>query len=122
MVLTALSRAVADPDGLPLHGGRTTPGLFPSTTAGKQAARRCLEDGRLHTPNTTDTRARCVITDKGMSYLLDEVSPRQVMEDFVRAIESRQAQFDALFGSVRELQSSLDAMRANAEQTLAKVV
>jgi hypothetical protein len=122
MVLSALSRAIADPEGLPLHGGKTTPGLFPATAAGKQAAQRCLEEGFLQSPNTNDRRARCIITEKGMSYLFDEVSPRQVLEDFVRVVESRQAQIDGLVAATRELQNGLDALRANAERVLSQVV
>jgi hypothetical protein len=122
MVLSALSRAIADPEGLPLHAGRTTPGLFPATAAGKQAALRCLEEGFLQSPNANDRRARCVITEKGMSYLFDEVSPRQVLEDFVRVVESRQAQIDALVAATREMQNGLDALRGNAERVLSQVV
>ena len=47
LVLTALTQAVAYSEGLPLHGGKAVPGLFPANAAGKQAAQRCVEDGLI---------------------------------------------------------------------------
>jgi len=122
MVLSALSRAVADPEGLPLHGGRAAPGLFPATTGGKQAAQRCLDEGYLRPVEASSVKPRCVITDKGCSYLLAQVSPRQVLEDFVRVLEAREAQFDFLLSAVREARAGLDGLKANAEQVLQHVL
>ena len=121
MVLSALSQAVADPAGLPLHGGKTTPGLFPGTAVGKLAAQRCLDDGYLRSEEPSSPKSRCSITEKGFSYLLDQVSPRQVMEDFVRVLEARQTQFDALLVAVRAAGAGLDALKANVEKVLAQV-
>jgi hypothetical protein len=118
LVLSALSRAAADPDGLPLHGGRTAPGLFPATTGGKQAARRCLDEGYLRPLEPSAAKPRCAITDKGVSYLLAQVSPRQVLEDLVRVLEARQAQFDDLLAAARESRAALDALKASAERVL----
>ena len=47
LVLSALSRAVADPAGLPLLGGKAATGLFPASAAGKLAAQRCRDEGYL---------------------------------------------------------------------------
>jgi hypothetical protein len=118
MVLSALSKAVADPGGLPLHGRRSAPGLFPATSSGKQAARRCLDEGFLRPVEPEAVKPRCVITDKGVCYLLAQVSPRQVLEDFVRVLEARQAQFDGLLVAAREAGAGLDALRTNAERVL----
>ena len=118
LVLNALSRAVADPDGLFLHAGRSTPGLFPVTTSGKQAARRCLDEGFIRPLEESAAKPHCVITDKGLSYLLAQVSPRQVLEDFVRVLEARQAQFDALLGAGAEARAGLETLRTNAEKVL----
>jgi hypothetical protein len=142
LILAALSRAAAA-DDVPLHGNKTTPGLFPATAAGKQAAQRCQEEGWLATdspaPSNPDAEhasssdspaatatlvkkkmavPRCRITDKGLTYLLAQVSPRQVLEDFVRVLEARQAQADELLACVRDTRQSLDALRANAEKVL----
>jgi hypothetical protein len=117
LVLSALSRAIADPDGVPLHGRRAAPGLFPASHGGKQAARRCLDEGFLR-PVETSARPRCVITDKGVSYLFAQVSPRQVLEDFVRVLEARQKQFDELLATAGEARAGVDALKANADKVL----
>ena len=52
LVLDALSRAVADPGGLPLFSGKQAPGLFAATAAAKQAAQQCKDDGLLHIVRT----------------------------------------------------------------------
>lgn len=144
MVLSALSRTIANPTGLPLHGGKTTPGLFPNTAAGKQAGQRCLQDGwiRCATPpadlppeaesfepnsgglaTTTSKKAKAlpdlyVITDKGMAWLMSQASPREVIEDFVRVLEERQTQMGDLLILVRQMQMSFDQLRTNAEKVL----
>jgi hypothetical protein len=131
LVLSALTRAAATAEGLPLHGSRSHPGLFPATTAGKQAAQRCRDEGYLHPLPAEEDRGprvedrgsskgaeRCAITDKGLAYLLTQVSPRQVLEDFVRVLEAREAQVLQLVQSARRMQASLEAIRANAEQVL----
>src|SRR5205823_4077257 len=103
LVLAALTRAAADPAGVPLVGTRTTPGLFPNTTLGKQAAQRCREDGYLGDA--------CTITDKGMSYLLGQASPRQVLEDFVRVLEAREDQVGELLDAARRMKAGIDSLR-----------
>ena len=52
LILGALSRAAASPDGAPLFAARGGPGLFPATAAGKQAAQRCQDEGWLRSPPT----------------------------------------------------------------------
>lgn len=117
LVLSALTRAAADTALLPLHGTRSTPGLFPATAIGKQAALRCCEDGYL----STSSSGNATITDKGLSYLLGQVSPRQVLEDFVRVMESREQQMAALMASVRSMQTGLEALRKNVSSVLTQV-
>src|SRR5262249_20129306 len=142
MVLSALSRTLANPAGLPLHGGKSAPGLFPNTAAGKQAAQRCLQDGFLrclspkpdapdaaYEPNAgglataASKKAKAApelygITDKGAAWLLNQASPRDVLEDFVRVVEERQTQLGDLLILVRELQTSFEQLRGNAEKVL----
>src|SRR5580704_13349756 len=143
MILSALSRAAASPDGAPLFAARGGPGLFPSTAAGKQAAQRCKDEGWLHTstaeadtpsPQTTAgdtallvrTKSKtaaetCVLTDKGLAWLLSQTSPRQVLEDFVRALEARQAQAADLLTALRRMQSGFDALKTGAETVLGQL-
>jgi hypothetical protein len=122
LVLEALGRAVADPAGVPLHGTKAAPGLFTSTAAARQAAQHCKDEGYLRLVRT-ETRGRTAqeiyaITEKGLAYLLSQVSPKQVLEDFVRALQARQIQVGELVEATRAWQAGLDALRATAEKVL----
>jgi len=138
LILTALSRAAAAADAVPLHGTKPTPGLFPTNAAGKQAAQRCQEDGYLCLVSSSEPTSLngetggtitvvkkktagvplCTITDKGLTYLLSQVSPRQVLEDFVRALEERGNQADDLLKYARQMQFAIEAMKTNVEKVL----
>lgn len=125
LVLDALGRAVADTKGLPLHGSKTTPGLFATTTASKQAAQLCKEEGYLRVVGT-ETRGKnileiCALTEKGLAYLLSQVNPRQVLEDLVRALDARQAQSEDLLTVARQMREGLDDLKAVAEKVLEQV-
>lgn len=122
MLLDGLSRAAADPAGLPLYAVKGTPGLFAANTAGKQLARRCKEEGFLRVIRT-DTRGKtpveiCAVTEKGLAYLLGQVNPRQVLEDFIRALDAKQSQAADLVSIARQMQTSLEALRSTAEKVL----
>jgi hypothetical protein len=132
LVLTALTKAAADAAGVPLHGNKTTPGLFPTTTLGKQTAQRCCEEGYLRSlppnepaPETSRSRAApaplCTITDKGLTWLLNQVSPRQVLEDFVRVLESREAQVVQLVALARQMQANLESLRSAVSAVLDQI-
>jgi hypothetical protein len=132
LTIGALSQAVAHADGLPLFAGKTNPGLFPNNAGGKQAAQRCIEDGyiRCLQPNYTTTAAAepakktktptevHVITEKGFTFLFQQVSPRQVLEDLVRVLEQRQVDVTAMVQVVRQMQTGLDALKTNVEKIL----
>jgi hypothetical protein len=131
LVLAALGRAAAAAEPVPLHGTRAAPGLFPATAAGKQAAQRCRDDGLLAVAEPPDPPAAggtavkkkaaapcCTITDKGLGYLLAQVSPRQVLEDFVRGLEARQHRVADCAAALRALQSSTDGLKASVEKIL----
>jgi hypothetical protein len=137
MVLAALSRAAADPAGLPLHGTRSSPGLFPTTASGRLAAQRCLDEGylcALAAPSAPPgaggvavaTRKKpvaevCTLTDKGRAYLLGQTSPRQVLEDFVRVLEGRRAEAAELLAAVRGMYAGFETFRASAEKVLERL-
>jgi hypothetical protein len=76
LVLDALTRAAAQPAGLPLFAGRAGAGLFAATPAGKQAARRCQEAGFLRVvrrePRGRTALEVCDLTDKGLAFLLEQ--------------------------------------------------
>jgi hypothetical protein len=125
LVLDALSRAAADPTGVPLHGNKAAPGLFTTNAAGKQAAQLCKDQGYLHVVGT-ETRGKatlevCALTEKGLAYLLSQVSPKQVLEDFVRTLQARQDQANELLQAARQMQSGIDALKATAEKVLQNV-
>lgn len=125
LVLDALSRAVAEPAGLPLHGNKAAPGLFAATTPAKQAAQCCKDEGYLQVVHT-ETKGKtpkeiCAITEKGLAYLLSQVSPKQVLEDLVRALEARQAQVGELVAVARQTQAGFDALKATIVKVLSQV-
>jgi hypothetical protein len=122
LVLEALGRAMAEPSGLPLHGARGTPGLFAVSAPAKQAAQRCKDDGLLRVVRT-ETHGKavheiCALTEKGLAYLLSQVSPKQVVEDLVRALEQRRGQVGELVTTALKAQASFEALKAVAEKLL----
>jgi len=139
LVINALTRAAATATSVPWHGSKAAPGLFPATAAGKQAAQRCREENYLAAvPSAavaepkvdgaggTAVKARptaelCALTDKGLAYLLSQVSPRQVLEDMVRVLEAREGQIAQLLACARSAQASLEGLKANAERVLQQV-
>jgi hypothetical protein len=123
LVLEALSRAVADPAGLPLFSQKTTPGLFSATTLARQAAQRCKEQDLLRVVRT-EARGKavhevCAITPKGLDHLLSQSNPRHVLEDLVRAVEARERQLGEIVAGVRETQAHLEGLRGLTAAVLA---
>jgi hypothetical protein len=125
LVLAALSRAAADPAGTPLVGGKADPGLFPNTAAAKLTARKALDDGLLHMIRTEtkgkQTRELCAITEKGLRFLLEQVSPKQVLEDFVRVLEQREGQVSDLLAAAMRMAESLDGLKTAVALVLPQV-
>jgi hypothetical protein len=125
LLLEALSRAAADPAGVPLYVSKSGPGMFPATAAAKAAAQRCKDDHLVKVVRT-ETRGKavqevCALTEKGLAYLLEQISPKQTLEDLVRAVESRQAQVTELVAAARQSHASLEAVKALAEKVLQQV-
>jgi hypothetical protein len=137
LVLAALGRAAAAVEPLPLHGSRSRPGLFPSTAPGKLAAQRCREEGYLAVAEAADSPSSgpagasamttklpplcVVITDKGLAYLLAQVNPRSVLEDFVRALEARRGELSGLTAAASRLQVWHDTFKAHVEKVLGQL-
>jgi hypothetical protein len=124
LILDALGRAALAPNGTPLVGTRTVPGLFPATNLGRQAARKACDDGLL-TKVLTDPpagrRELVAVTVKGREFLLEQSNPKQVLEDLVRAVEARHEQVGELIDAARRMQSGLDAIKDMVEQVLPSV-
>jgi hypothetical protein len=146
LIVTALSRAAAAAGAVPLHGSKAVPGLFPANAAGKQAAQHCQDEGYLTlapedppdapeasakgskagagagtatlTRKKAATQALCSITDKGLAYLLNQVSPREVLEEFVRSLETRRAEWGELNTLARRLLESTETLKAHVAKVL----
>ena len=121
IIITALRRAAVEPAGLPLHGGHRQ-SLFAASVSGKKAAQLCKSEGLLQTLRT-ESRGRslreiCAITEKGLAYLLHQVSPKHVLEDLVQALHFQQAQVGDLLATARGWQANLDACKTLVEQVV----
>ncbi len=124
-MVEALARAVAEPSGLPLHGTRTEPGLFNGSPLARQAAQRCKDQGYVRVVGT-EPRGKavheiCAITDKGLEFLLGQVSTRQVLEDFLRSLDARQVQLSEVLTAARQIHASLEDLKALAGKVLPRL-
>jgi len=121
IIMAALRQAAVEPAGLPLHGGRAK-SLFAASLLGKKAAQVCKSQGYLQIVRTESRGRRvreiCAITEKGLAYLLLQVSPKQVLEDLVRALHSHQAQVGELLATARHWQANIDKCKSLVEKVL----
>ena len=124
-IIDALSKAAAEPTGLPLFAAKAEPGLFPPTSSAKPAAQKCLTDGLLRpvagTPGAKAIRDRYTITDHGWDYLLTAVNPKQVLEDFVRVLEGREGKVGELIASVQEMAANLHGLKEAVARVIPRV-
>lgn len=118
-ILDALSRAAADPGGVPLVASKAEPGLFPAIPAAKAAAQKAVADGLL---KSIDARPKFyTLTDAGWAFLLTAANPKQVLEDFVRVLEARQGEVNDLLAAARRMAESLVGLREAVTRVLPKV-
>lgn len=124
-LLAALTRAAAEPLGLPLHATKTEPGLFPPVAAAKPAALKGVSEGYFHVVRTDvkgkQARDLYAATDSGLKFLLDHASPKQVLEDLVRTLEERRAEVGELLATAARMAASLDGLSAVVSGVLPKV-
>jgi hypothetical protein len=122
LVLDALRQVMAEPAGMPLFAGKSQPGLFAGTGAGKQAAQFCQQEGyltRLRTePRGKSTVDVCVISEKGLAFLLSQVNPTPVLEAILHSLESRHGEFNDLLGSARASQRYLEELKETVHKAL----
>lgn len=125
LLLDALCRAAAEPAGLALLTGKSEPGLFPLSARAKSVAERCKSEGYLQVirtePRGKTTREICVLTEKGRDYLLLQSHPRQVLEDFVRLLETRRGEVTTLLETVRGMLAGLQSIQSAVETILPRL-
>ncbi len=125
LVLEALTLAAADPTGQRLFGTKGSPGLFRSTGAARQAAQQCKDEGYLRVVSAEakgkTVQEICAVTEKGLAFLLSQLSPKSVLESLVQALDSRQAQLAELTASTRQTHAVFDALKTTIEKVLAEV-
>ena len=117
LILDALTLAATEPAGVPLYAGKAEAGLFPAATAGKTAARKALDDGliRVVRHDGSPPRELLAATDKGLRLLTEAVSPKKVLEDFVRILEARAGDVTRLVAQTQRLADSLAGVKAAVE-------
>jgi hypothetical protein len=124
-ILDALARAAAEPAGVALFGNKAEPGLFPVTAIARTAADRAKADGLLQVVDR-DSNGRtkheyCSLTEKGREFFTRQANPRQVLEDFVRVLEDRQAAVGELATSVQGMANQLQSLRTIVEQMVPRL-
>lgn len=124
-ILDALGKAAADPAGLPLFAGKTDPGLFPPVATAKPASQKCLADGLIRVVRADaggkGGRERYGLTDAGWEFLLAAADPKQVLEDFVRVLEARQAEVGELLATARRMADGLHGLKDAVARVLPRV-
>ena len=125
-ITEALTRAAAEPLGLPLYATKVEFGLFSSNSSGKLAAQKSLNEGLLRSVGT-DARTKSprelyALTDSGWNYLLAQVNPKQVLEDFVRVLEARSGEVGELLHTARRMADSLQGLKEAVTRVLPTVV
>src|SRR5712692_9945769 len=125
LILNALTKAMADPVGVPLHGNKKTAGLFAASASAKQAARRCVEEGYLRVLHR-QTRGKsiqdvCTISEKGLAYLLSQVSPKAVLEELVRTLGVHKTHVAELVAATRRWQAGLDGLQTAVLKVLEQI-
>jgi hypothetical protein len=121
LIFTALTRASSEPGGLPLVASKAVPGLFPATAAGRSAAKRAIDDGLFVIARDEKGRELSTIATKGLEKLFAESNPKPVLDDFVRILESREAQVNELIATAQSMTEQLAAMKRVVEAVLPKV-
>ncbi len=126
LIVAALTRAVAVPAGLALHGGKTAAGLFATSAAARRAAQQCKDQEYLQVLRT-ETKGRksseiCALTDKGLAFLLSQVSPRPVLESLLQALEKGAEEVGKLLATAEQTRCSFASLKATAEKALAQLL
>lgn len=122
LILTALTRAAAAPEGMPLYASKTALGLFPATASGRTAGKRATEEGLFSIVREgKPPREIAHVRPHGFDRLIAESNPKAVLDDFVRVLESREMQVNAMIVAAREMTEQLAALKRIVAAMLPKV-
>lgn len=122
LILDALARAAAEPYGTPLLTLKAEAGLFPSTTVGKAAAKKCLDECWLSLFSSPKPgRELYTATPAGIDHLLKEQQPKQVLEDFLRVLEDRQRDVADLRSTTARMADGIESLRGIIARVLPQV-
>ena len=121
LIIDALTRGVVEPSGVPLFASRTDDGLFPNTAIGKAAAKKC-QDEKLIAVTTSDGKDLATVSETGVQFLLKSLSPKEILEDFLRLLEQRRGEVIDLQASITRYAGTVEAMRVMIAQVLPQVV
>ncbi len=125
LILAALARAAAEPGGVQPVSTKHEQGLFPNTAPGRAAAKRCLEEQMIKAiipEKSGQTSDFCTITERGLRHLTDHVSPRKLLEDFVRVLEERNEQVRELLATAQRMAQSIEGMKSTVNAILPQVL
>ena len=122
-ILEALQRALTEPEGLPLLTGKSGPGLFAPGAAGKSAAQQARAAGWVDV-RRAETKGKAVVeffalTEKGLTHLLEQTSPRPVLEALTTAIQNCERRVETWIAEVEKNRGCLDGLKRSAEAVLA---
>src|SRR5205823_8082362 len=86
---------------------------------------RCLEEGYLRVLHR-ETKGKsvkdvCTLTEKGLAYLLSQVSPKAVLEELVRTLQAQQTQVAELLTTTRRWQTGLDSLQIAVSNVLQQI-
>jgi hypothetical protein len=122
LILSALTRAAASADGLPLYSNGKRAGLFGGTASARQAAQRCKDEGYLSTIERQKSGKSdgelCAITRKGLAYLLNQVSPKAVLEEISGTLKDYKLQVAELITLGAKVQQGIEAFQENVNKIL----
>jgi hypothetical protein len=119
LILTALSRAASAPEGTPLFGSKSQPGLFANTSTAKAAAQKGLAEELLAEANPS---GGYTITKKGLDFLIAQSSPRQVLEDLCRVLEARETDVKQLRDMAQRMMTQLSGLKTTLDAVLPQVM
>jgi hypothetical protein len=122
LIVEGLSRAAAAPAGSPLHGGGKRPGLFANSVLSRQAAGRCKDEGYLRIVEGEhagkSTQEIYALTEKGLAYLLEQASPKQVLGEMNQALQAYQAQVTELVEIAQKVRDRIGDWGATVEKVM----